>query len=544
MAITYNLELDEIGVGVTTYTGIATTTYALGGLTASTDYQVRVREVNTISGVEVLSLWSSWTAFSTTVQQIDITAVLGTISNSQTVHAIVTSILLPEVVTTTYDLELTETGQSPTVTTGISPTNYSLTGLTVDTEYSVRVRQVKELNGGLSQSLWTAPVVFTAGQALPEPVVSLLGTISNSQTIHAMTTEVGGVPTPVVSPLGTITNSQTVHAITTDVELPDGEVAPDFWAITVTHVESDTTVVNDTTLTSDYSLTGLEANVFGGNEYRVGVTGRTDIGGASDEVTVDFSTVMLSVTEAATPTFSTEQAIDQFYVSAQEVYDKYSDIVLLFGDVNEAFDTITATFDSTPYTLTVDGLQFTGDVLETDPITLPAPSVLPGDVEILPTDWTGSSTAVSTDSATLTLSDTTTTDYKFNFGGKPSFKFASGTLAANYTHYWNNSEIVIPDNGSKADVVGRIRSDMDFTLTLVKNGDFANPVATTTSTTIDDAGNTRYQCDLSMTDIVVSGGDHFELSINRANPESLSPMGLALDPTLGFFTLTVTEVYV
>ncbi len=542
MAVTYEIELNEVGVGVTSITGITPTNYTLTGLNASSDYQVRVRQVDTISGGFYASLWTAWSDFTTTAQQSDITVPLGTITNTQTVHSIATVVQQPETVTTTYDLELTETGQSPSITTGISPTNYSLTGLTVDTEYSVRVRQVKELNGGLSQSLWTAPVVFTAGQALPEPVVSLLGTISNSQTIHAMTTEVGGVPTPVVSPLGTISNSQTVHAITTDVELPDGEVAPDFWSVTVTHIESGTVVVNDTTLTSDYSLTGLEANVVGGNEYRAGVTGRTDSGGASDEVTVDFSTVMLSVTEAATPTFSAEQPIDQFYVTGNALYDEFEDFVVVFGEVSEAFDTLTGTLDSAPLTLTLNGLQYTSDEVETDPsgATQPPPTY-PLDVAIDGTDWTGASTAASTDSATLTLKDAPTTEYRQNNSGKPSFWHSSGTLATSHAHVWNNGEIVIPDNGKLADVVARIRAKFDMTLTLVKNGDYNNPLATIASTTVDESGNTRYQCDMNVTDIVCAGGDRFEISIN---PLVVSSTEIAQDPSLGFFTLTVTEVYV
>lgn len=542
MALTYDLELNEVGVGVTSVTDITTSDYALTGLNSESDYQIRVRAVETITGVEYPSIWSAWVDFTTLVTLADIIAALGTITNSQAIHAITTAITVPEVVVETFDLELTENGQSPVVITDIATNSHTLTGLTADTNYSVRVRHVKTVNGGVMQSLWSGATAFTATASLSD-IVATLGTIANSQTLHPVTTSIADPLSPVVAQVGTINNSQTVHPITTSVVNSGGGDTATHWIIQLIDLSDMSILDSQIVFTSNYLATGLSANVVGGNDYRFTIVGISDLGAASEPLIVDFTTVMPLVSESKTATVSEEQALDQFYITASHLYDEYENFVILFGGASEAFDTVECTFDGAPLALTVDDLQFTSGEIETDPSgATVSPPTYPADVEILPTDYTGASTAAASSSATLTISDVPTTYYGLNNPGKPSFRYATGDLAGTHTHIWNNSEIVIPDNGSKADVVARITVSIDITLTLVKNGDYANPLVTASSTPVDIDTVTWYQCDISLSDIAVAGGDHFELSMNIVGDVPF--LQIAHDPTRTFFTLTVTEVYV
>lgn len=414
MAVTYDLELNEVGVGVTSIADIATNSHVLTGLNATSDYQVRVKAVDTTAGVEMPSLWSAWTDFTTLAQLTDVVAALGTISNAQVVHSVSNHISVPEVVVETYDLEVTESGQSPVIITDIGANNHALTGLTLSTDYSVRVRHVKTVNGGAHQSLWSASTAFTTLAALPEviaqlgalsnsqtiypastvaelpdivaqlsaisntqavhsvttnvvvpdaPVVAALGTLSNTQALHSVDTVV-----PVIVQLGTLSNAQTIYPVSTGVDAAGESVSATHWIVQLIDLTDMAVMDSQIVFTSSYSAAGLTANVIGDNDYRISIVGVSDLGAVSQELVIDFSTVLPGVSESATFSSSAEQVLDQFYVDADSMYDETLNIVKLFGAVSEAFDTITATFNGAPYTLTVDDLQFTGEELATDPV--------------------------------------------------------------------------------------------------------------------------------------------------------------------------------
>lgn len=89
MAITYDVEYwqtsDPDGTR-TLVTGISASPYTLPGLTSPIEYDWRVREVDTISGVKYVSTWAEGSSFTTVVGPVEVN--LGTITESSSVLSV------------------------------------------------------------------------------------------------------------------------------------------------------------------------------------------------------------------------------------------------------------------------------------------------------------------------------------------------------------------------------------------------------------------------------------------------------------------------
>lgn len=152
------------------------------------------------------------------------------------------------------------------------------------------------------------------------------------------------------------------------------------------------------------------------------------------------------------------------------------------------------------------------------------------------------STSIAT---TATISASAETDYMVNNTGKISFNYANGSAVTDQYHGLSNSEIAIPENGKTVNATAKVTMFYDSTLSLVKNGDYANPLITVSSTTIPDdvvPDTTRYVCDLALNDIPVAGGDLLTLSLDVVDPADGEFQYVHMDSSKTFFTIEVTEV--
>lgn len=142
---------------------VATEQLDVTGLTAGTDYEFQVRE---ITGTGSTSLWSSWTAFSTTTY-VDVAATptatlapLGEATEALSAQGSASAMLVTtgdaEVDAITFTLEYRETGGATTQVTSISDTQYDLTELTPNTGYEWRLRTVRSDGAQTAFTEWQA----------------------------------------------------------------------------------------------------------------------------------------------------------------------------------------------------------------------------------------------------------------------------------------------------------------------------------------------------------------------------------------------------
>ena len=150
---TYELVVTNVATGVETPITNATTPYALEGLTASTEYTVKVR---THCDENSTSDWSAAVSFTTlngggedptcdvptAVTTSNITATSVTVSWTGTASQ--------------YEVEVTD-GTTP-VSQTVTANQYTFTGLTASTNYTVRVRAI--CDGGVTSD-WSAAQSFT-----------------------------------------------------------------------------------------------------------------------------------------------------------------------------------------------------------------------------------------------------------------------------------------------------------------------------------------------------------------------------------------------
>ena len=150
---TYELVVTNVATGVETPITNATTPYALEGLTASTEYTVKVR---THCDENSTSDWSAAVSFTTlngggedptcdvptAVTTSNITATSVTVSWTGTASQ--------------YEVEVTD-GTTP-VSQTVTANQYTFTGLTASTNYTVRVRAI--CDGGVTSD-WSATQSFT-----------------------------------------------------------------------------------------------------------------------------------------------------------------------------------------------------------------------------------------------------------------------------------------------------------------------------------------------------------------------------------------------
>lgn len=153
MAISYDIEIKPTGGSATLYTDITGNSYAATGLTASTDYEWRIRQVDTgTHGGVMYSLWSAWDTFSTTaeVSSTPIYLTFNVASEVGTALTLSSDIIIPvdpldPIPATSWDVEVEDlTTNIVTSYTNLTVKTLNLTGLSPHSEYRFRVKGFAE----------------------------------------------------------------------------------------------------------------------------------------------------------------------------------------------------------------------------------------------------------------------------------------------------------------------------------------------------------------------------------------------------------------
>jgi len=145
----------------------------------------------------------------------------------------------------TYHVEIKETGGSVTRYTGISPTEYAVTGLAGSQEHQWRVRQVDDTSGALSWSAWSAWTTFTTSAATDQ-FVSLTAATDTS-TAGTLTAQ---VVTDTTDPVITITGANPYL-------LPIGDTYTELGATATDDTDGDLTGSISTSGTVDNNTQGI-----------------------------------------------------------------------------------------------------------------------------------------------------------------------------------------------------------------------------------------------------------------------------------------------
>ena len=335
MAITYEVELEEVGGITNRFSNISVSDYALSGLNAGIDYIVRVRSVDTTAGVSIFSLWASQ-AFTSTAQIAPVNVDLGKITNSQTLYAVSVTLTVPPVNSVEYEVRLTEVGQSSVVYTGIVDSSYALTGLMEGTDYTVAVRSIKTSNDVVYFSTWSPEQAFTSA----------------------------GSTAPVNVDLAKLALTQTLYAVTASLTAPELPIAAHTWLVRVYDTSDESLVIEQVTGDSNFTPSGL----FQGTTYRIEVTGFA-LGGVSDTVSATFDTVTtlsVSLTKishvqtvyAAASSLTDPNVSNVDIISVNYSYENGNLIVT--GETANPADSITIEGGGITLPVVIDGVFFRG----------------------------------------------------------------------------------------------------------------------------------------------------------------------------------------
>lgn len=421
MAISYELQYNKIGGVVTTVPALVVTSYAITGLDSSSNYQFRVRVVDTTSSVIVYSAWSSWSAFSTTAVATPIVVSLGTINNSVTLNNVTPSIEVPSVIVTTYDLYVGVTGQAGTTYNDIATTSYALSGLTDNTNYTFRVRKKVSVDGVIYYTPWVETTFQTL--VVSSPITVNLGVIGNSTTLNAITAIVDApanytltyelkieevdVTTTFVTAISSTSyaltglnqgssylvsvrakydsaegiyyspwtaNASFSIAAPNDVVVTLGTIAN---SITLNNISADISTPTVAGTVTHYAISVYEmpAHTFvkgyvryttslsitdlnDNTDYQVEVVGITNEGGSSSPATVSFSTPLNSIIYNATTTESSPQVLDLFRVTRFHTYDKDTGILRIYGTTTHTLESLILNFNGTNVAAHITGLNW------------------------------------------------------------------------------------------------------------------------------------------------------------------------------------------
>lgn len=187
---TYELVVTNVATGVETPITNATTPYALQGLTASTDYTVKVR---THCDENSTSEWSAAVPFTTLDGQQPVECDVPT--NVATSNITATAVTVSWTGTASeYQIEVSDGGATPIMQT-VSASPYTVEGLTASTNYTVRVRALCEND---ATSDWSAAVNFTTPngeqpQGIDDVNASYSVSIYPNPTRNTVTVSVNGL---------------------------------------------------------------------------------------------------------------------------------------------------------------------------------------------------------------------------------------------------------------------------------------------------------------------------------------------------------------
>lgn len=175
MAITYELEYNEIGQAVTRVA--ASSPYDISGLSGEANYQCRVRALDTTNGVTMFSPWSTYTTFTTLAAPQPKTVELGLVTETPTLYPIAPEleVVSVEVPATQFELELedllTNTSIFNTVDVSVSSIDYDT--LYAFRDYRVRIRGKANTGSILSDwSEWTYFLTLSTELGLAVQVTS------------------------------------------------------------------------------------------------------------------------------------------------------------------------------------------------------------------------------------------------------------------------------------------------------------------------------------------------------------------------------------
>ena len=324
----YDLLLIEDGGSPQIIRGIATSDYALTGLTGDTSHTVAVRTAKIVNGVTYLSDWTSDSAFSTAGASSPVSVTIGSLTTPITLNIVTPVETVPQASGVFYEVELTDVLNDTSVIYDTQNTEFPLVGLIEGREYQVSVRKVTDISGTYYPSAWVSSTAFVASAGGTGVSVSL-GSLSYSPTI-----------------------SNVVPIDTT----PTAPVAADSWTVTLYKVSDNS--VADAKITRSNSIAFQDLQV--STEYRVEIVGHR-LGGSSSVASTVFTALGTSLNVNLFTTSSPLQDLDVFFIdSILYSYDTATGQLSITGTTNTPLDQISSgTIDGNVLIGEVNGNQFT-----------------------------------------------------------------------------------------------------------------------------------------------------------------------------------------
>lgn len=394
MAISYDYQYSPVGQALGAVTNTASNTFDLTGLTAETQYQVSVRQRNTVNNVIYFSKAATATFTPSNAIKVNLDAItssltlpnigtpikvnLGVITSALTVND-VRAVIPLNVDSFTLQIKDIE-GATTNYVEDVITSDFTFTDLTIGNNYEVKASRYKRVNSVVYPSLFSTAATFEAGAALP--IAINLDTITLSNTVNTMTakianplvvnlesishtTNVIGIVTTVLGSLSTINETVSVNTMGL---FQEGVQA---YTVRLEHVGFGTTVL--TGVLTGYQLTGLVE----GDTYRVTVNeeDNADIrngvtyfrrGSPTVEFVATYRPVIIGDLLAIEPSVSVNQMISidiGFRVVDFLFSNKRDENFKLNGTTTVPIQSFTASVDGNPMSAAFDGNTFDAELL-------------------------------------------------------------------------------------------------------------------------------------------------------------------------------------